>query len=171
MDSVHLKFTGLLLLTTYTRGKDTVDLDVFSRSQGSNFDLILGFVHFSTLLIAWIPFKFYSILLWIIYTRDKETANLDLLSRSQGSNFPPPVTLFSDFLQGLCRHPIQTLLDCCLGPPKVPKGRWLTLTYFQGHRGQKRIQPEILLPTWEIPMSLFISPGLYFRYMCPQCSD
>ena len=30
---------------------------------------------------------------------------------------------------------IQTLHDCCLGPSGVPIGRWLTLTYFQGHRG------------------------------------
>ena len=147
----NLKFTGLLLFTTYTRGKDTVDLDIFSRSQMSNFDLILGFVQFST-----------SLILWIIYTRDKETANLDLLSRSQGSNFLPPLTLFSHFLQGLCRHPIQILLDCCLGPPKVQKGKWLTLTYFHDHMSQERMQPEILLPTWEIPASLFTSPGLFF---------
>ena len=42
----------------------------------------------------------------------------------------PPVTLFGNFLQGICRHSIQTLHDCCLGPSRVRKGRWLTLTYF-----------------------------------------
>ena len=46
----------------YTRGKDTVGLDlmiIFSRSQGSNSNLILGFVCFSTSNISWIQFKFY----------------------------------------------------------------------------------------------------------------
>ena len=61
------------------------------------------------------------------YTLEKDTAVLELLSRSQQSNFTWPVTLFSEFLQGICRHSIQTSLDCCLGPLRVQKGRWLTL--------------------------------------------
>ena len=31
----------------------------------------------------------------------------------------PPVTLSGNFLQGICRHSIQTLHDCCLGPSRV----------------------------------------------------
>ena len=123
----------------------------------NNFELILGFMHFSTLHIAWIPFKFYRIV--ALDHLGKDTA--DLLSRSQGSNFPPHVTLLSDFLQGICRHSIQTLLDCCLGLLRVHREKWLTLTYFHGHRGQKRIQPEILLPTWGLPVNLFTNSGLY----------
>ena len=73
----------------------------------------------------------------------------------------PPVTLSGDFLQGICCHSIQTLLDCCLGSSRVQKGRWLTLTYFHGHRGQKRMQPEILLSMWELPLSLFTNLRLY----------
>ena len=99
--------------------------------------LSLGFVQISISHIAWIPFELHRIVaLDNIIHYWKKTADLNLLPRPQESNFPPAVTLLSDFLQGICRPSSETLLDSCLQPPRVQKGRLLTLTCFHGHRCQ-----------------------------------
>ena len=80
----HLNFTWLLLATTQSATREMVDGALFSRSQGSNVDLISGFSHFFTSNIAWRPFKFFRFVALDRYTRAKGTVEIDLFSMSRG---------------------------------------------------------------------------------------
>ena len=135
----HSNFTWLLLQTIKGAEREMVEIDLFSRSQGWNVHIILGFVHYSISYIAYIPCRFSMIVaLDQIHLGKRHSWCWPIFKVTGVKLFTACNFVQLILLQSICRHSIQILLDCCLEPPRVQKGRWLTLTYFRGHRGQKR---------------------------------